>query len=253
MRRPLIAGNWKMHKTVAEATALVNHLLAMDDLYSDDVEAIVCPPFTAIPAVSKLLGDQRKLGLGAQTMHDQPSGAFTGEISAPMLIEHGVRYVIIGHSERRAYAAETDETVNRKVKAAIESGITPIVAVGETHIEHVAGKTIPLVTAQVRGAFAGIAEQAIERCVLAYEPVWAIGTGLACDPREADAVMGEIRATLPALRDVRILYGGSVNPENIAAFVKTPNVDGALVGGASLSALSFAALIKESRNVVEAR
>lgn len=253
MRRPLIAGNWKMHKTVAEATALIDHLLAMDALYSDAVEAIVCPPFTAIPAVSKLLGDQRKLGLGAQTMHDQPAGAFTGEISAPMLVELGVGYVIIGHSERRAYAAETDETVNRKVKAAIAFGITPIVAVGETRAEHEAGSAIGIVTSQLRGAFAGIADRDVERCVLAYEPVWAIGTGLACDSAEAGQVMGAMRASLPALRDVRILYGGSVNPENIAEFIKAPNVDGALVGGASLSAASFAALIKESRRVVEAR
>jgi triosephosphate isomerase len=242
-----------MHKTVAEATALVEHLLSLDDVYSDEVEAIVCPPFTAIPAVSQLLGDQLKLGLGAQTMHYAPSGAFTGEISAPMLIEHRVRYVILGHSELRAYAAETDETVNRKVKTALAFGITPIVAVGETHVEHQAGNAIPIVTAQVRGAFAGIPDADIARCNLAYEPVWAIGTGLACDVKDADHVMGAIRATLPALADVRILYGGSVNPENVASFVTAPNVDGALVGGASLGALSFAALIKESRHVVEAR
>jgi triosephosphate isomerase (TIM) len=247
LRRPLIAGNWKMHKTVAEATALVQALLATDGLFSEDVEAIVCPPFTAIPAVSMLLGDQRKLGLGAQTMHDQPSGAFTGEISAPMLLEHRVRYVLLGHSERRAYCAETDEAVNLKVKAAIAFGLTPIVAVGETHGEHEAGAATRIVTDQVRGAFDGVSEDGMRACVLAYEPVWAIGTGLACDAEAADAVMGEMRATLPALSDVRILYGGSVNPGNIAAFMEKKNVDGALVGGASLVAASFAALIEGAR------
>jgi triosephosphate isomerase len=251
VRRPLIAGNWKMHKTAAEATALVKELLAVDEL-GDGVEAIVCPPFTAIPAVAPLLGDQRKLGLGAQTMHDQPSGAFTGEISGPMLVEHRVRYVILGHSERRAYAGETDAMVNRKVKAALACGITPIVAVGETESEHAAGAAIRVVTAQVRRAFADLAEAEIARCVVAYEPIWAIGTGLACDPPEADLVMGEIRAALPALRDVRVLYGGSVNPENIAGFIRRPNIDGALVGGASLAAASFAALIRETRTIVEA-
>jgi triosephosphate isomerase len=253
VRRPLIAGNWKMHKTVAEATALVSHLLSMDDLFSDDVEALVCPPFTALSAVAPLVGDQRKLGLGAQTMHYAPSGAFTGEIAAPMLVELGVRFVILGHSERRAYAAETDDTVNRKIKTALAFRLTPIVAVGETHAEHADGLAVRVVTSQVRGAFDGISAADIGRCVLAYEPVWAIGTGLACGVDEADAVMGEIRSTLPALRDVRILYGGSVNPENIKTFVQAPNIDGALVGGASLSAPSFAALIKESRTVAQAR
>jgi triosephosphate isomerase (TIM) len=241
-----------MHKTIAEAIALVRHLLAIEGLYSDDVEAVVCPPFTALPAVAPLLGDQRKLGLGAQTMHYAPSGAFTGEISAPMLVELGVRYVILGHSERRAYAAETDESVNRKVKTALEFGLTPIVAVGETHGEHAEGAAVQIVTSQVRAAFDGIADADVRRCVLAYEPVWAIGTGLACDAPVADAVMSRIRGVRTALQDVRILYGGSVNPENIKGFIQAPNVDGALVGGASLSAPSFAALIKESRTAAQA-
>jgi triosephosphate isomerase len=242
-----------MHKTVAEATALVDHLLAMDGVFADDVEAVVCPPFTALQAVTPLLGDQRRLGLGAQTMHYATNGAFTGEIAAPMLIELGVRYVILGHSERRAYYAETDDTVNRKVKTAVEFGLVPIVAVGETHDEHKRGQSKQLVRAQIQAALAGLSKDEVARCVVAYEPVWAIGTGLACDPQEADDVMAQIRDAVPALADVRILYGGSVNPENIASFMSLPNIDGALVGGASLGALSFASLITQSRTVVQAR
>jgi triosephosphate isomerase len=240
-----------MHKTVAEASAFIDHLLALDGVFADDVEAVVCPPFTALQAVAPMLGDQRKLGLGAQTMHYATNGAFTGEIAAPMLIELGVRYVILGHSERRAYFAETDETVNRKVKTAVEFGLVPIVAIGETHDEHKRGQTTALVRSQIQAAMTGLSQDEIARCVIAYEPVWAIGTGLACSPPEADAVMAQIRDAVPALEGVRILYGGSVNPENIASFMKCANIDGALVGGASLGALSFAALITQSRAVLQ--
>lgn len=251
MRRKLIAGNWKMHKTVAEATALVRDLLAMDDVFSNEVEAIVCPPFTALPAVAPMLGDQRQLGLGAQNMHEKTHGAFTGEIAAPMLVELGVRYVILGHSERRTHFNETDASVNRKVKTALEFGLVPIVAVGETHDQHERGEAVAIIKRQTAAAFEGIADEQLAGCVVAYEPIWAIGTGLACDAPTACSVMGEIRATV-GIKGIRILYGGSVTPENIAAFVKESDIDGALVGGASLNAASFAALIKESRSVVQA-
>jgi triosephosphate isomerase len=242
MRRPFVCGNWKMHKTVAEAAAFVHELLAAPSLGAGAVDIAIASPFTALAAMQPLLAGSR-VALAAQTMHWADQGAYTGEIAPPMLVEFGVRYVILGHSERRAHCGETDAAVNKKVRAAIAHGIVPIVAVGESHEEHLAGNAIGRVVHQTRAAFAGVAPHDVARCVLAYEPIWAIGTGDVDTPENANRTMGAIREALPALCDVRILYGGSAKPDNVAALCAMPNIDGALVGGASLQASSFADLI----------
>lgn len=243
--KTLIVGNWKMNKTVATATAFVHELLALQpDLSAAD--AVVAPPFTALPAVAHAF-DGSAIGIGAQTMHWAASGAYTGEISAAMLVELGVRWVILGHSERREAAAETDESVNRKVVAALAAGLIPIVAVGETGEEHAAGLASERVCAQTRGAFAGVPAADVASCVVAYEPIWAIGTGKIDHPVDANATMGAIRGAVDGLERARILYGGSVKPDNIGALVAQPNIDGALVGGASLDPASFAAILRNAR------
>ena len=244
-RKPLIAGNWKMHKTIAETRAFVADVLARD-LPLDEIDAVICPPFTALCAARDALGASA-IGLGAQNMSWAEKGAFTGEISPEMLVECGVRWVVVGHSERRAMFGELDERVNEKVGAALRRGITPIVAVGETAAERAAGETHEKVMRQVRAAFDGATDADVRRCVVAYEPIWAIGTGNPCSPEDADEVMGEIRGCVPALAFARLLYGGSMTPENVAAFVARPNVDGGLVGGASLDPASFAALLDGAR------
>ncbi len=243
--KTLIVGNWKMHKTVAAATSFVHELLALQpDL--DAADAVVCPPFTALPAVAYALGESA-IGLGAQTMHWAASGAYTGEISAAMLAELGVGWVILGHSERREAAAESDERVNRKVIAALAAGLIPIVAVGETAQEHAAGLAAERVCAQTRGAFDGVSAIDVASCVVAYEPIWAIGSGKIDHPVDANATMGAIRGAVDGLASARILYGGSVKPDNIGALVAQPNIDGALVGGASLDPASFAAIVHNAR------
>jgi triosephosphate isomerase (TIM) len=244
-RKPLIVGNWKMHKTIAETVAFVKDV-RMRSLPLDAVDAVICPPFTALAAARDVLGDSA-IGLGAQNMSWADSGAFTGEISPPMLVECGVRWVVLGHSERRAYFGELDYRVNEKVLAALRHDLTPIVAVGETADEHAAGLALSKVRAQVRAAFDGCDPAMVARCVVAYEPIWAIGTGTADSPEEANAIMAVIRNDVPGLGDVRILYGGSVKPGNIAAFVAQPAIDGGLVGGASLEPASFAALLDGAR------
>ncbi|MEA2663807.1 MAG: triosephosphate isomerase [Candidatus Eremiobacteraeota bacterium] len=244
-RKPLIVGNWKMHKTVAETVAFVRALRARA-LPLDAVDAVICPPFTALAAARDAL-ESSGIGLGAQNVSWAAKGAFTGEISPEMLVELGVRWVVIGHSERRAYFGELDERVNEKARVALAHGITPIVAVGETAQEHAAGKARDKVRAQVRAALAEMPAADVARCVVAYEPIWAIGTGNADSPEEADAIMGEIRAAVDGLQNVRMLYGGSVKPDNITAFVTRPNIDGGLVGGASLDPDSFAALLEGAR------
>ncbi len=239
--RALVAGNWKMHKTVGETTAFVRELLALDpDLAA--VDAVIFPPFTALWAAGEALTGSR-LGLGGQTMADCESGAFTGEISPLMLLDCGARWVILGHSERRAYNGETDAAINKKVHCALRLGITPIVAVGESAEDHAAGRTHAHVVAQTTAAFDGVTPADVARCVVAYEPIWAIGTGLSDSPPAANNVMAQIRGSVSGLEQTRILYGGSVKPENIGAFVAQPHIDGALVGGASLGAQSFADLI----------
>lgn len=241
MRRLICAGNWKMHKTASEAAAFVDAFLPLIRELPQRVEIVLCPPFTALAAVSPKLKDTR-VRLGAQDVHWQQSGAFTGAISAPMLREAGVEYVIVGHSERREYFGDTDLTVRLKTAAALAGGLTPIVCVGETLELRDAGKNLEHVILQTRAALMGLSEADAARVVLAYEPIWAIGTGRNCDPAEANSVMGAMRGCVPGLHDVPILYGGSVKAENIAEYTAQPEIDGGLVGGASLDPPIFAAL-----------
>lgn len=231
-----------MHKTAAETAAFFDVFLPKVASLPDSVEIVVAPPFTSIPEAAAQLRGTR-VRLGAQTMHWELAGAFTGEVSAPMLLEFGVTHVILGHSERRAYCGETDRAVNRKVKTALEQALTPIVAVGETLEERRAGMTDTRVIAQTRAALDGVARSELAKVVLAYEPIWAIGTGENCDAIEADRVMSAIRDSLDGLQETPILYGGSMNPGNVASYVVLPNINGGLVGGASLEPDGFASLI----------
>jgi triosephosphate isomerase len=243
-RRPLIVGNWKMHKTIAETRALLRELRAAP--LPPGVEVVVAPPFTALPAAREELREGT-IELGAQTMHQANHGPYTGEISPVMLHELGVRWVILGHSERRAYFSETDDAVAHKVRAALAHGITPIVAVGETATEHEEHATLTRVTLQARAAFAGLAPEDVGRCVVAYEPIWAIGSGLVEEPAGANAVIGSIRAAVEGLEQTRMLYGGSMKGENAAALLAQPEIDGGLIGGASLQAASFLAIVEAAR------
>jgi triosephosphate isomerase (TIM) len=244
--RTIIAANWKMHKTVTDTVAFLDLFLPQVERLPPAVEIVVAPPFTSLPAADLSLRGTR-VRLCAQTMHWKLEGAFTGEISAPMLLELGVTHVILGHSERRAYFGETDHTVNLKVQTALEQGLTPIVAVGETLGERQAGSTDERVVVQTRAAFEGIPQAALATVVLAYEPIWAIGTGENCDPAEADRVMWRIRSSLEGLQETPILYGGSMTAENVASYLGLPNINGGLVGGASLDPIGFAALIANSQ------
>jgi triosephosphate isomerase len=246
MRKPVIAGNWKMHKTGAEAVAMLKELQALTADVTD-VEIVICPPFTALAAVADDIA-KTKIKLGAQNMHFEEKGAFTGEISPVMLKALNCDYVIIGHSERRQYFAETDEAVNKKVKAALKSGLIPIVCVGESLDERSGGITEKVVEKQVRAALAGLSPQDV--LVIAYEPIWAIGTGKTASADDANAVCSFIRKVVSDLvgadsaAKMRIQYGGSVKPDNIAEFMGKSDIDGALVGGASLEADSFNKLVR---------
>jgi triosephosphate isomerase (TIM) len=248
MRTPILAGNWKMHKTAAEAEALVSK--AVEPLLAlDMVDRVFCPPFLAIPKVAAMVADT-PLGVGAQDLYWEESGAYTGEV-APAMVAEFCDYVIIGHSERRAYFSETDETVRRKIVAALGHGLTPIVCVGESLEQREAGKTETWVAAQVRAALDGLTTAQVSGLVLAYEPIWAIGTGLAATAEEAERVIRDVvRTTLcelygpNAAEAVRIQYGGSVNPDNAEELMSQPNIDGALIGGASLQADDFVAIVR---------
>ncbi|MFV9504291.1 MAG: triose-phosphate isomerase [Oscillochloridaceae bacterium umkhey_bin13] len=248
MRTPILAGNWKMYKTVGEAVDLVKGLLAGLDGVSGR-EVVICPPFTALYALRPLLVGT-SLGLGAQDLHHEPQGAFTGAIAAGMLTDVGCRYVIIGHSERRQYFGETDASVNQKIQAALAANLTPIVCVGELKSERDAGQAETVVARQIAGGLAGLSPEAAQRLVIAYEPVWAIGTGDTATPDDAQAMHAAIRGLLAehfgaATADrVRIQYGGSVKPDNIDELMAMPDIDGALVGGASLKAESFLRIVK---------
>jgi triosephosphate isomerase (TIM) len=231
-----------MNKTAAETEAFLDRFLPRAAKAPPTVEIVLAPPFTSIPAASPRLQGTR-VRLGAQTMHWELQGAFTGEISATMLLEFGVSHVILGHSERRALCGETDHTVNLKVHTALEQGLTPIVAVGETLDERKAGKTDDRVVAQTRAGLANVGRDALAKVVIAYEPIWAIGTGENCDPVEANRVMATIRSSLDGLDATPILYGGSMTTANVASYATQPNIDGGLVGGASLDPDGFAALI----------
>jgi triosephosphate isomerase (TIM) len=238
MRRPILAGNWKMHMTIAEATDFVRNIRrGLNDVRG--VDRVLCPTFTTLPAVKDLLS-ATQIGLGAQNMYWEEEGAYTGEIS-PRMVQELCQYVILGHSERRAYFGETDEQVNRKIRAALAHGLTPIVCVGETEEQHDAEQTEKVVGGQIRDCLAGLTAHEVTQLVLAYEPIWAIGTGKAATAAGAGSVIGlTIRGTISALYDedtaqaVRVQYGGSVKPDNIAEFMAHPDIDGALVGGASL-------------------
>ena len=248
-RRPIVAGNWKMNKTVGEALTLVRELRGMVSMVRDKVEVVVAPPFTALHAVAKAIEDSN-IQLAAQNCFLEPWGAFTGEVSAPMLEEIGCTYVIIGHSERRQFFRETDESVNRRVKAALSSQLLPIICIGETLEQRDLGRTLDVVSRQLAGALAGFVAADVARFVIAYEPVWAIGTGRNATSSQAQEVHAHIREQLTGLygreisERVRIQYGGSVKPDNAADLMAKPDVDGALVGGASLKAGDFAAIVK---------
>ena len=247
MRKAIIAGNWKMNKTPDEARALVEELIPL--VADAECEVVVCPPFVDLCPVSKAIKGTN-IHLGAQNIHWAKSGAFTGEISADMLKKFGVEYAIVGHSERRQYFGETDATVNMRAKAALENDITPIICVGESLEQRERGETDEFVASQVRGALEGISADDARRIVIAYEPIWAIGTGRTATAEMAEETITVIRKTLrsifgnDAAETVRIQYGGSMNPQNAASLMAMENIDGGLIGGASLKAEDFSKVVK---------
>ena len=254
MRKTIIAGNWKMYKTISEAIELTNGLKR--NLYDiDSIEIVLCTPFTCLDQISELVSETN-IKLGAQNMHWEKEGAFTGEISPLMLKELGCKYVIIGHSERRQYFQESNEEVNRKVKAALKSGLTPIMCVGEKLEERKAEKTFEVVKDHIENGLKDISVEQLSEIVIAYEPVWAIGTGLTAKPEQAQEVHAFIRKLLSGLSDnetaqnITIQYGGSVKPANIKDLIKENDIDGALVGGASLKIDSFTEIIKGAAEIL---
>lgn len=252
MRKPIIAGNWKMHKTLEEAKSFVKEVKSLVPP-QDKVDSVICAPALFLGQLVEL-AEGSELKIGAQNMHFEESGAYTGEISPVALADIGVDYVIIGHSERREMFAETDETVNKKVLAAFKHELTPIVCVGESLAEREAGKTNEIVGEQVKKALAGVDASAVKNIVIAYEPIWAIGTGKSSSPEDANEVCAHIRGVIADIysddvaNEVRIQYGGSVKPENIKDFLNQPEIDGALVGGASLEPRSFLQLLEAGQN-----
>ena len=249
-RKVIIAGNWKMNKNASEGKALVEALKAKTAEF-DNVEIVVCPPFTTIGAVVEAAAGSN-IGVGAQNIHWAENGAFTGEISADMLKTSGVKYVIIGHSERRQYFGETDETVNKRLAAALAAGLIPIVCIGELLEEREAGKTEEVLATQIRGGLANVSKEDAAKIVIAYEPVWAIGTGKTATPEMAQAAHAFIRAELAAMfgsdtaEAMRIQYGGSMKPANAKELVAQKDIDGGLIGGAALKAEDFLSLISEA-------
>ena len=250
-RKLIVAGNWKMNKTVAEALALVNDL-KLELAKVKEVDIVVCPPFTALEAVSKAVLETKNIRVGAQNMSENNFGAFTGEICAGMLKEFSVRYVILGHSERRQFQKESDALIAKKTAMAHAATLKPIVCVGETLAEREAGATEKVLDTQVRGSLGGLTKEQMQETIVAYEPVWAIGTGKTATTQQAQDAHAFIRALLEKIFDavtakkVRIQYGGSVKPNNAKELMAQPDVDGALVGGASLEARSFADIVKNS-------
>ena len=248
MRTPIIAGNWKMHKTVAEAVELAKGV--RDAVAAvDGVDVVLCPPFTAIAAVKDVVANS-EVGVGAQNMYFETQGAFTGEIS-PLMLDELCQYVIIGHSERRQFFGETDEGVNKKIKIALAHGLTPIVCVGENLEQNEAGETNAFVGGQVKAAFNGVPATDAVKLIVAYEPIWAIGTGRNADAATANSIIKDsIRGVLANMygvevaEQIRIQYGGSVKPNNVAEYMAQPDIDGALVGGASLTVENFLPLVK---------
>ena len=248
MRTPFIAGNWKMNKPAAEAVEFVLEVReALDQI--DGVDIAFCPPFLAIPGLAEALKGT-KIGVGAQIMYFEESGAYTGEV-APNMLTPFCEYVILGHSERRAYFGETDQGVNNKIKAALKHGLTPIVCVGESLEQNKAGETHDFVSSQVRAAFASLSADEMAKVVVAYEPIWAIGTGLTATVEQAGGIIGNtVRSTIADMfgeetaQVVRIQYGGSVKPDNAAELMAHPDIDGALVGGASLKVDQFVKIVE---------
>lgn len=252
MRKKIIAGNWKMNKTPSEAVALINELKPL--VANDDVDVLFCvPAIDLVPAIEAAKGSN--IQIGAENMYFEESGAYTGEIAPNMLTDIGVKYVIIGHSERREYFAETDETVNKKVLKAFEHGITPIICCGETLTQRKQGIYLDWIRMQIKIAFQNVTADQAKTAVIAYEPIWAIGTGKTCDSDEANRVIAMIRnvvkevAGAEAADSIRILYGGSVKPNTIAEQMSKSDIDGALVGGASLKAESFNEIIANTMKV----
>ncbi len=252
MRKKIVAANWKMNMTQAESAEFVRSLLLdLGDI--SDVDVVIVPPFTALAKVTEALADAQSIKVGAQNMHWERSGAFTGEISAAMLRDLFVRYVVLGHSERRALFGETDEIVNRKVRAAHEATLRPIVCVGETLQQRDKGKVEKVLSTQLQGSLVDLSAKELSETVIAYEPVWAIGTGRNATPEQAQEAHAFIRRTLTKLSDettadrIRIQYGGSVKPANARELISQPDIDGALVGGASLEARSFAEIVNAAR------
>ena len=245
MRKPIIAGNWKMHKTIKEALEFVNEI--KDKVNSDKVEAVICAPFTLLKDLKEATKGTN-IKIGAQNMHFEEKGAFTGEVSPLMLKEIDMDYVVIGHSERRQYFNETDETVNKKVLKALEGGIDPILCVGETLEQREAGKTKDVCKVQVEKALENVLKDDLAKVVVAYEPIWAIGTGKTATAEDANDVISYIREVIKGLygelaNEVRIQYGGSVKPSNVAEIMGQSDIDGALVGGASLASNDYLDLV----------
>ena len=249
MRKPIIAGDWKMNKTPSEAKELVTALIPLVRDAACDV--VVCTPAVDFAAVKEVI-DGTNIKLGAENMHWKESGAYTGELSAAMLKECGVEYVILGHSERRQYFGETDATVNLRTLAAVAAGLTPIICVGEKKEEREAGYTDALVTYQTLTALTGLTAEQVAKVVIAYEPVWAIGTGLTATDEQANETIGVIRSAIrsvygDAADEVRIQYGGSMNPKNVKGLMAQPEIDGGLIGGASLKAEDFSKVVLYDR------
>ncbi len=254
LRKPLVAGNWKMFKNNSEGEELAREIIEGTAKISG-VQIVLCPPFTALERLSKALGNSL-VRLGAQNMHPEISGAFTGEVSPEMLRHLFVTYVILGHSERRQIFKETNEFINEKVLSALKSNLKPILCVGETLDERKAGQTLAIVGSQLKEGLKGVTKKAIADVVIAYEPVWAIGTGVTATPEQAQEVHHEIRKQLADLFDekvaekVQILYGGSVKPQNAQTLFEQPDIDGGLIGGASLEARSFLDIIEAAQQIV---
>lgn len=248
MRKPLIAGNWKMNKDQKQAAAFATELVSKLGVF-EGRDALLIPPFTAIAIMEKALKGSKIL-LGAQNMHAEKGGAYTGEISADMLLDAGCRFVVIGHSERRQYFCENNHTCNLKIKAAVAAGLVPIYCIGETLNQRESGITSPLIEVQVREGLFGMAAEDVKNMVLAYEPVWAIGTGMTATPDQAQEIHQGIRKVIKNIFDfetaqsVRIQYGGSVKPDNVDTLMGMPDIDGALVGGASMQVDSFARIVQ---------
>ena len=254
MRVPMITGNWKMNTTVTEAVALVNEMRReLDEI--DNVDKVICPPFVSLATVRELIKES-SIKLGAQNIYFEEKGAYTGEIS-PLMLADLCEFVIIGHSERRQYFNETGEMINKKVRAALRAGLKPILCIGERLEENEAGRTEEVITEQLRSSLAGI--EHLSGLVIAYEPVWAIGTGRAATGKQANKTIGFIRRIISQkygkriAQDLRILYGGSVTADNTAEFMRQPEIDGALVGGASLKANEFLSIVKQTSEIKQVR